>query len=394
MRIEKAWLDVQLDQNLAQVEELCWQILGDAPPNVGQASNLSEEDEHVDNVLHESQARQQDLDALLKQRAFTMVLNLAARRKADPATIVRVLKYIDAGIALRRPVAPRQESRTSNDADSTANAVGQTDVDAAFGNRLSERDGYVWRNAKFRMFIALDRADDLERELREWIRTDVSTAPWRLMLARLVAERGKLDEAIQLFEACEKDKLLSAADYRMLADGYLVRNCRAAYERSRIEAFKQVPEHQLSNSLYHVRNRWSQPSVPLPSELDDETLFTFRALFEKSASPESYLWQLREIYAASRDFRLLQMIPHAVLGRSPQQVYSFLQSLQSQVLHELRNEASADEILKVVRELRDGDIAAFQASGAASAPRLVELNKNVSAQAANDQGADAQWHSL
>ena len=79
------------------------------------------------------------------------------------------------------------------------------------------------------------------------------------------------------------------------------------------------------------------------------------SLFAKSANPENYLWQLREIYAASRDFRLLQMLPDAVLGRSPQQVYAFLQSLNSQVLYELRNEATADEILKVVGTLRVPD---------------------------------------
>ena len=365
MRIEKAWLDVQLDQNLVQVEELCWQILGEAPPK--QADDSDDEAPQT-----EPQAKQHFFDALLKQRAFTMVMNLAARRKAEPATIARVLKYIDAGI--RSPVAPRLGFKTPDNVDPAKNAEGNADADSALGIGVAERHDYVWRNAKFRMLIALDRADDLDRELREWIRTDVSTAPWRQSLARLVAERGKLDEAIQLFEACEKDKLLSASDYRMLADWYLVSNRRAAYERSRIEAFKQMPEHQLSNSLYQVRNRWYQQNVPLPSELDENTLFTFRALFEKSASPENYFWQLREIYAASRDFRLLQMIPDAVLGRSPQQVYSFLLNLQSQVLYELRNEATADEILARVKQLR--------ASRAALAPGLDAPNEN-------GRGADA-----
>jgi Flp pilus assembly protein TadD len=174
------------------------------------------------------------------------------------------------------------------------------------------------------------------------------------MLARLVAERGKLDEAIQLFEAAEKDKLLSAADFRMLADWYIASDRRAAYERSRIESFKQAPEHQLYNMLYQVRNRWMWPNQPLPSELDENTLFALRALFEKSASPENYLSQLRDLYAACRDFRLLEMLPDAVLGRSPQQAYSFLLNLD-QVLSELRNEATADEIIARVRQLREAD---------------------------------------
>jgi tetratricopeptide (TPR) repeat protein len=348
MRIEKAWLDVSLDQNLAQVEELCWQILGEAPPKL-----MDDSDEE----LTEPQTKQRLFDALLKQRAFTTAMNLAARRKAEPATIARVLKFIDAGIS--SPVAPRQEGRTSIDTNGKETAGGNADVNSALGNRVAERHGYDaathWRHTKYRMLIALDRPDDLERELREWIRADVSTGPWRQSLARLMAERGKLDEAIQLFEACEKDKLLTAADYQLLANWHLVSNRRAAYERSRIEAFKQMPEHHLSNSLYQVRNRWYQTNVPLPSELDENTLFTFRALFEKSAQPENYLWQLREIYGASRDFRLLQMLPDAVLGRSPQQVYSFLTMLQNHVLHELRNEATADEILARIKQLRAND---------------------------------------
>ena len=361
MRIEQAWLDVSLDQKLPQVEELCWQILGEVP-NVGHVSNVPEdEDEHVENVLHDPQVRQQFFEELLKQRAFTTVMNLAARRNAAPATINRVLKYIDAGIDRSRTRQSAGDPRTEDP-------------------RSGERgyDAGVWRNAKFRMLIALDRPDDLDRELREWIRTDVSTAPWRQMLAKLVAERGKLDEAIQLFEACEKDKLLTNSDFQMLANWYLVSNRRAAYERSRIEAFKQMPEHQLSNRLASTANRWMQPNGQLPSELGEDTLFVAQALFEKSAQPEQHLWQHSNLYGATRDFRLLRMLPDAVLGRTPQQVYSFVQTLQSAALGELRNEAPADEILTRIKQLRSG----VQASGAASAPRLSLPN-------ANDRGADA-----
>ncbi len=344
MRIEHAWLNVVLDQNLPQVEELCWQILGELPPNVGHVANVpgEDEDEHVENVLHEAQARQQFFDGLLKQRAFTTVMNLAARRKAEPATINRVLKYIDAGIA--------------------------------HGGEVAE----TWRNTKFRMLIALDRPDDLDRELREWIRTDVSTAPWRQMLARLVAERGKLDEAIQLFEACEKDKLLSNSDYHMLADWYLVSNRRAAYERSRIEAFKQNPEHSLSNRLSAESNRWMHSEGRLPSELNENALFSVQALFEKSAQPENYLWQHRQLYGACRDFRLLRMLPDAVLGRTPQQVYSFVQTLQNSTLGELRNEAPADEILARIKQLREhgrADVTRSVSEGGRS-PR-VEVGESV-----------------
>ena len=174
----------------------------------------------------------------------------------------------------------------------------------------------------------------------------------------LLAERGKFGEAISLFEAAEKDHLLSAADYRSLADWYLMADRRDDYERSRVEAYKMTPEQRLYNRLNVVRNRWGQTGQPLPSELDENTLFVFRALFAKSARPENYLWLLRELYAACRDFRLLQMLPDAVVGRSPQQIYPFLQTLQSQTLDEVHNEATADEILARIKKLRGGKLTA------------------------------------
>ncbi len=356
LRMEQMWLDVQLDQNLDKVEERCWVLLGEVPPKPEVVEDADDEDVEEPGVAG-AERMQEAIDGLLKQRAFVTVMNLAARRKAAPATIDRVLKYIDAGIALNSPHAPREESRVTNDAATRKDANPTKDAVPAPGLRHAERDGYLksraaWRATKFQMLVALDRPDDLERDLRTWIREDQSTSPWRQSLARLLAERGKLDEAIQLFESAEKGKLLSSSDYRMLSDWYLVTNRRNDHERAKLEVFQQMPEGNLGNSLYGVRNRWQQHGVTLPSELDENSLLTFRALFAKSANPENYLWQLREIYAASRDFRLLQMLPAAVLGRSPQQVYAFLQSLNSQVLYELRNEATADEILKVVGTLR------------------------------------------
>ena len=332
LRMEQMWLDVQLDQNLDKVAERCWAILGEVPPR----PSVVEDDN--DDEVDEPGARGQKLvnealDGLLKQRALITVMNLATRRQAAPAAIDRVLKYLDAGIA-QAPMA----------------VGGDPEVEQA---RAAE-SRTAWRVTKFQMLVALDRPDDLEAELRTWIREDVSLSPWRQSLARLLAERGKLNEAIALFESAEIDKLLTASDFRMLSDWSLVKDRRAEHERAKLEVFKQMPEGNLGNSLNQVRNRWHQHNVTLPSELDENTLLTFKALFEKSASPENYLWHLREIYAASRDFRLLQMLPDAVLGRSPQQVYAYLSSLNSRVLAELRNEATADEILKRVRALRDG----------------------------------------
>ena len=147
-------------------------------------------------------------------------------------------------------------------------------------------------------------------------------------------------------------------------------NRREAYERSRVEAFKQMPEQRLYRIVAVARNLWNQSGQPLPSELDENTLFAYRAVFEKSAQPENYAWMLRDLYAACRDFRLLEILPDAALGRSPQQIYSYLQNLQSQVLYELRNEASADTILARIKKLRESGRGLEPAGGQAPfAPR-------------------------
>ena len=334
--IEQYWLDLQADQNVASVETECWKILGESPVTpVITTDDDSPEDVSDEFLLQEQlRAQQEFFDAVVRRRAFTMVMSLATRKQAAQESIERLLNYVDAGIALGVPQTTKEDSSA-------------TQHNTAF-----------WRMTKFRLLVALDRPEQLENELREWIRADISTGPWRQMLARIVAERGKLDEAIQLFEACEHDHLLSAADYRSLADWYLVVNRRNEYERSRVEAFSQMPEGNLNQLIGQSNNRWQQTNIPLPSEIDENTLLVFKVLFKKSAQPENYLWQLRSLYAASRDFRLLQTLPDAVIGRSPQQVYAFIQSLQNQVLHELRNEATADEILTRVKKLREAELTA------------------------------------
>ena len=329
--MEQSWLDVQLDQNIAQVKTDCWKILGDVPPRTIVADDDDNDDTTEDSDIDENLAQQEFFDGLLRHRALITLMNLAVRKQEDPASVDRLLKYIDAGIAGEAAPAKKDEVQSANDSQS------------------------FWRMTRFRFLVALDRPDVLERELREWIRNDVSTGPWRQNLARLVAERGKIDEAIQLIEACEKDKLLTASDYTLLGDWYLVSNRREAYEVNRIIAYMQMPEqHHLQQLTYQAQNRWPQANNP-SGELDENTLFVFKALFEKSAQPQNYLWQLHTIYVATRDFRLLQMLPDAVLGRSPQQIYEFIPMLQNQILSQLRNEATADEIVTRIKTLRDGN---------------------------------------
>ncbi len=355
-KMEQTWLEVLISQNSDEVIEFCWRILGDAPPKPD-ANELDAEDS-VSRVvrpdLHanavDSNAIKKSFDRLLRDRALATVMNLALRRGAKPEDIQRILKFIDAGIEQGRIAAIRPPA--GNPDGAVAVADNKTPAGADKPDKLAE-SASEWREMKFRFLVGLDRPNDLDRQLRDWIREDVSTAPWRQALARLVAERGKVDEAIQLLEACEKDKLLVAADYKVLSDLYLVVDRRPDHERGRLEIFKLMPEGQLSQLLYRASNHWQQGAQT--AELDQNTLLVLKSLFEKSGSPENYFWAVRNIYAGSRDFRVLQMLPDAMLGRSPQQVYSFLSAVNGQILTELRNEAAADEILDRIKTLRTAE---------------------------------------
>ncbi|HEY4261235.1 MAG TPA: VIT domain-containing protein, partial [Schlesneria sp.] len=265
LTIERTWIEVKLGQNLLAVAETCWKFLGDAPPKPVNHDN--DVDDAVVAIIEQSppavdpKENARLLESSLKQRALTTVIKLALLKSTKPDDIARIMKFIDIGIEQGRAAAVKPAEEDAKPAAAAAAAA------AVVVNEVSR----TWRNAKFRVLIALDRADELEKELRAWIRDDISTGPWRQSLARLLAERGKLDEAIQLFEACQKDNLLSASDFKQLADWYLVTDRRDRYERSRIESYKVMPEWQLNQLVYQLAHRWEQQNATLTA-LDDETL--------------------------------------------------------------------------------------------------------------------------
>ena len=113
-----------------------------------------------------------------------IVTNLASRRSAEDDLVERVLSYITAG----------------------------TEHETA--------DGALWKQALYAFLVAIDRPDELAALLREWIDEDEFTAPWRVSLGRLLAERGELEEAIRLFESVLRGDELSPDDLMLLADWY------------------------------------------------------------------------------------------------------------------------------------------------------------------------------
>src|SRR5262249_41555850 len=147
----------------------------------------------------------------------------------------------------------------------------------------------------------------------------------------------------------EKPDKLGPQAYRSLADWYMALNQRDKYEQATVASYKMTEEYRLSQRIAMKLYPWQRADGHLPSELDKDVLFMFQALFEKSAYPQNYLYQLQQFYQACRDFRLLGTLADAVVGQTATKIYPFLQGMDA-VLHEIRDEATVDEMMEHLKK--------------------------------------------
>ena len=86
------------------------------------------------------------------------------------------------------------------------------------GAALPDEASVGWKSRKYWLLIALDRSDELVAALREWIQAnDASAGTWELSLGYLLAEQGKLPEAIEIFEKLRAAGLLAGWSAGLLA---------------------------------------------------------------------------------------------------------------------------------------------------------------------------------
>ncbi len=296
LTIEKVTLDILTEQNLDRARDACWKILGPQPL-----------------PIPEEVSSEFALAEKLRERCLTTLTYLAARKDAEPALVEKLLRFCNAGIDM-------------------------------------PQESLHWKMVKYQLLVALDRADELEQHLRDWIRPDQPDRHWRRALAYLLAEQGKIEEAISHFELIETADELAPSDYSTLANWYLVLDQRKDHQQAKIAMYQTMQEYQISNWLSQRLGPWQQSSGPLPEELDAEILIVFQALFGKSENPHYYLSQLRDFYRATRDFRLPAGLPDAVMGHTVGKVYPFLQGMGT-VLSEIREEATADRIVARISEV-------------------------------------------
>ena len=301
LRYELRLTDLDLNRELPRLVDECWKIVGaKAQPKVTSGGQR-----HVEHVLW--------------LRHLGMLSGLVVREDVDRKHASHLATWLEEKVAAQ----PRN---------------------------------VMWKSRLQQMLLALDRPQPLIKHLTAWIKQaeDLRSASvdhrWHISLAYLLAELGRLPEAIALFEQVEKANELSPNEYRVFATWYQAVDRRADYERVLLKTYQTSDENQLSHALQQGLNPWRNAGH-LPSELDPNVLRAFQAIFEKSASPQNYVWQLQQYYQACHDFRLLSMLPDGVIGHTAAKAYPFVASMQG-VLSEIRDEATADELLARLVEVR------------------------------------------
>jgi predicted Zn-dependent protease len=329
---ERLYLDVLLNHNPDKAAETCWKVLDAQAPKIDESSG----DAAVVRV---------ELDALLRNRYLLTLMDLAARKTASPELVRRTITYLDQNIA--RELAAGSENQQ-------------------------------WKLLKFEFLVARDQPKDLEKTLEDWVKAGDADNRWRVARGYLLAEEGKLAEAIARFEAVAAADELGPGEWRTLANWYQAMNRRADFDRAKIEIYKTADEGQLGQWLDGQMRLWVYNQGQLPSQLDPEAVLAFRALLSKSANPQNYIGgQLRELYKACREFRLLSCLADSIPGHTAGQIYPYLQSAKG-VIDEIREEAAVDSLVERIAELSrkattDVDRRAFDLLEAMTERRAAEL---------------------
>jgi tetratricopeptide (TPR) repeat protein len=290
--VERLSLAVLLKDDPTRIAAECWKSVGAEPPKPEKPLKW--------------------LDAVLLARHLRILEYFASRPNADLALIDRLLAWIDKAIALNP-------------------------------------DDLAWESHKYRLLVALDRPDDTEKAVRAWIRPGEADTTWRVTLGYLLAERNRVPEAIEQFEAVKPPYELGPQEYRSLADWYMLTNDKEKREEGELLQVVTEQGDKLENRLRQELETWQGRERP-PDEVDPKLIRALTALF-RGSSPEKHVPLLNQFYSVTRDFRLLECLPEGIIGHTAGQVYPFLQQLRP-VLDEIQDEATADSLVRSLAKTR------------------------------------------
>ena len=221
-----------------------------------------------------------------------------------------------------------------------------------------------WRGLDYLRLVALDRGDELQAKLREWLGDgkDFTRQQYGRQLAWICAERGQLEEAIRVAEALTAGPLAASSefgsselehnDWLALSGWCTALDRKDAATRARLAAWSAIDEYALADQVNHARGSLNDRGDGVPAGLPDEVPEKLIALMRKATWPEQQLWTVRELYGKTKDFRLLECLPEAVIGHTAQGIYRYLSQLAG-AFQMVDEEATVDRVVEGLAMARE-----------------------------------------
>jgi predicted Zn-dependent protease len=296
-QLERLYLEARHLTDLKPFTAEVLKLLGDKP------LSLAKEEDKVDWDKVE-----------IQDRLLSLAMYGVTRKNAAPESIDKLVKFLDAGWD-------------------------------------SMPDLQFWKNKKFELLVALDRPKEIEADLRIWIKTDTDNT-WHTALGYLLAELGRLPEAIAIFETIKEIDAEAYNRKMAIARWYMALDQKEKHNAAKLAAYKALDENTLAQMLQQKLGIWSprEGYVP-PTTLDPETLSILEALVEKINTVDGYFGIMQSLYQGSKDFRIPATIADGMMGQSAGKIYAVLTRMNG-LCNDIREEATVDEIMKRTEALR------------------------------------------
>ena len=208
---------------------------------------------------------------------------------------------------------------------------------------VAEPENDRWKWHLVRLFIASDQPEQLEKQLRAWIRPDRVDQNWRTLLAYLMAEQNRLPEAIAEAEALRRSSAgISGDALLVLADWYLVIGDLKSYQQALVDALESSPSYVLNRLLGDDGGFTGDAATPA----------VLAALTRKSVTNDEALGWMIGLYEQTKDPRLLAGLPEAVRGHTPNEIYDFMMNDVAALTSLIYDEASTDAVIEALQVAR------------------------------------------
>ena len=198
--------------------------------------------------------------------------------------------------------------------------------------------------------LAMDRSKDLEPRLRQWIAADDPVGAWRIILGYLLAEQGRLADAVKLFEAVRDSDDLRTEEFHALAGWCAAIGRPKAHDRAVYETFRTMDENQLSNWISREMQSWGD-SETAPRELDAELPAALLAVLHRHGNPQEYLGFILQLHRSSHKVQLPAMLAESLLDQTAERSYSILTAAPG-MLSELKEEAPLQALIRRIPQVR------------------------------------------